>query len=144
VNERVAVQGKTEGEGTRVLRALTELCDELGAGLPLEEGGQQNHPVGWPPVRMPREEDELLLAGILEALSRLADFHRRRPGEGEPAVRAVLDGAHMTIRSEILTGNSSELNQLLPALAFLVVLPLTGEGPAHHVAERATQLISCP
>jgi hypothetical protein len=93
---------------------------------------------------MQREEDEALLVGFREGLARLADSRRREPGEAERAIRAVLDGAQLAARCEILNGHRERLRQLLPTFAYLVMLPVAGEGEADRVAERAERLVEEP
>lgn len=143
MNDRVAVPNKEGHERRRddlVLSALSELCEEL-------EGGARGGPVGpsrapeWPPVAMPREEDQVLLAGFRGGLARLADAVRRQPGEASEAVRAVLDGAQLTVRTEILTGRGEDVPDLLASFCYLLVLQVRDEPEAGRVAKRAAQLV---
>lgn len=123
------------------LGSLRRLGDELGAPAPVERLGRSQK---WPPISMEREDDEALLIGFREGLERLADARRREPGEAEPAIRAVLDGAQLAARCEILNGRREKLRRLLPTFAYLVVLPVAAEGEADRVAERAERLIEEP
>lgn len=144
VNDRIAVPDpeKTgEAEADLVLRALAQLGDELGGAELGAETDQLSQSQEWPPITMPREEDEVLLARFRAGLARLAESLRRRPGEGDHAVRAVLDGAQLTIRTDILTGHRKDLPELLPSFAYLVVLSVADEAQAQRVAERAAQLM---
>lgn len=122
-----------------VLQLLNRLGDELGAGVPEEQQGRSQE---WPPISMQREEDEALLVGFREGLARLAASRRREPGEGEPAVGAALDGAQLVARNKILMGHREELRLLLPAFAYLVILPIAGETEADRVSGRAAHLIA--
>lgn len=126
----------TGSEG--VLQLLNQLGDELGADPPAEASGPQED---WPPTSMRREEDEALLVGFRQGLARLAASQDRDPCEGDPAVRAALDGAQLVARNKLLTGEREELRRLLPAFAFLVMLPVAGEAMADRVAGRAALML---
>jgi hypothetical protein len=132
-------QGAGSTEGESVLHLLSQLGDQLDAAASAERsgGGQE-----WPPTSMQREEDEALLVGYRQGLARLADSSRREPGEGEPAVSAVLDGAQLIARNKLLAGRGEDLRRLLPAFAYLVLLPILGEEEADRVAERAGRLVA--
>jgi hypothetical protein len=135
--------GTEPTEGERLLRALGELCDEPA----YRASGEEPHDAapsqaGWPPISMPSKEDERFVVGLRTGLARLADSRRQKPGEGATSVVAALDGAQLAARCDILMGQTAQLRQLLPTFAYLVVLPVSGEAEALHVAERATRLLS--
>lgn len=140
MNQQAAPQhpGRKTTEEDGVLCLLSRLGDELGAA-PVRSNGR---PQEWPPTSMQREEDEALLVGFREGLARLADARRKQPDEGEPAVRAALDGAQIVARNKLLAGEGDDLRRLLPAFAFLVLLPIAGEGEADRVAGRAARLVA--
>src|SRR3982751_3634921 len=124
-----------------LLDDLARLCGDLGCRSPLDEPLETAPFEGWPPFETPAGVDGHLLAGLRAALARVAEEQGLKPySDASPvrAVRAVLDGAQLTARTELLSGNEEEVRRLIPTFVYLVVLPVAGENAARHAFERAT------
>jgi hypothetical protein len=140
VSQRVALkQGARSTGADGVLHLLSQLGDELGAATPVERPRRDQQ---WPPIAMRCREDEELLLGLRQGLARLASSRRQGPTDGELSLCAVLDGAQLLARTEILDGQTEDLRRLLPAFAYLVMLPIVGEVEADRVAGRAAKLVA--
>lgn len=130
---------------TRLLEDLNHLGGQLGdggaTGLPPEAEPFE----GWPPISMPTREDHDLLVALRVAFARIAHAHspQGQSAEVDRSVRAALDGAQLTVRSEILAGQGDRVRELIPGLLYLTVMPAGGRALARHVAAQAAHQLDC-
>jgi hypothetical protein len=125
-----------------LLEVLSQLCEEFGSTTcDQEDGGGLPQPGRAPATPLPSEEEQMV-TGLMAGLARLIGL-QQGDASATPAAaaQAALDGAEYLARSEISVGESRRLSQLLPDLAFFVVLQRSGEDEALRVAERAALLL---
>jgi hypothetical protein len=91
------------------------------------------------------EEDAALLGALRAALGALARAHGLGP-QTDPGtaslVAAALDGAQLSARCELLTGDEEAIRALLPGLVYSVVSPLAGPAAAGPAAARSAALLT--
>jgi len=128
-----------------LLDDLDRLCGGQGCRSPRNQPLETSPFEGWPPFETQAGVDGNLLAGLRAALARVAEEQGLKPHSDVStvrAVRAVLDGAQLTARTELLSGNEEEVRRLIPTFVYLVVLPVAGENAARHAFERAAAGLS--
>jgi hypothetical protein len=126
-----------------LLTQVVSLGRELGPGeipedwVDLVEGE-------WPPLALTDPADRQLIRGLRTTLVKVAAAHRLS-APSNPAtlliVRGAVDGAHLTARNEILTGNRDQLRRLIPGLVYATLIPIADEAVALRVAARAALIL---
>jgi hypothetical protein len=88
-------------------------------------------------------EDELLVAEVRGALTRLADVlgAAEHPESVQRILVATLDGAEMTMRGELMRGRCERLLALMPSFVFLIALPIVPEDEAFDLSQRTAELL---
>ena len=89
---------------------------------------------------MPVREDEQLVASFRTALAALVPVDVE--GTVAVQVQALLDGAQLAARSEVLLGRSDRLPELVPGYVYLLVCAVADEPSALRVAKRASLLLA--
>jgi hypothetical protein len=139
MDQQLAVNEERDRDalGERLLSVLRDFCSAGDVGG--HEPSRSVPPEGWPPVAMPEPADRELLAALRAALTRLADCHRvAGPERDDRHLTAILDGAHLTARTELLVGGGAEQVRLMvPGLVYLVVLGAADEHAARRAAAQA-------
>lgn len=127
-----------------LLDDLNRLCMEPGGQASPAEPPEAAPFEGWPPMATAGATTHLL-SGLRTALATVADAHGLDL-QSDPSirrgVRAVLDGAQLAARTELLIGDAEGVRRLIPTFVFLIVLPLAGESAAHRAHERASAGLS--
>jgi hypothetical protein len=120
-------------EHLRSCRCLIEqfhlLCDRF--GYPPPAARPASGAATWPPPALPVAEQETLVLEIRRSLSRIA---AAGPAD-DAAVLALLDGAQLSARTEILTSQSGWLFDLLSGFAYLLTLYVSGEEDALRITD---------
>lgn len=131
---------QTGREREAVIQVANRLCLEL--GYPEAEGivGETCGPGVGKPLDIERER---LIAAVSQGLSRIAAAAKAGRSEGIPdtVVRALLGGAELVLRREMMMGKAADLKELLPSFVFLVTLPLLEQDKARKLADRTTTLL---
>jgi hypothetical protein len=126
-------------ERQALVAVADKLCAELGyAGEDRLDDGRA--PVFGEPLG---PEAEQLIATLRASLARIAVAAGGGTIEdaAETAVRALLGGAVLVMRRELMLGKSGQLGELLPSFVFLVTLPLVEHCEAQQLADRTSSLL---
>jgi hypothetical protein len=124
--------------------ALTRFADRLCAELGYSEGEPVAVPTPATALGEPLDpEEEQLIAAVSQILARIAAAVGAGDSEGiaDTAIRALLGGAEVVMRSELIKGRPIQLTELIPSFVFLVTLPLVDHDEAQALAERASVLL---
>jgi hypothetical protein len=126
-------------EREALLRVVNRLSSELGHGA-------EPHPPGAQPARAEiagalAPDDEWLVSRIRGALARVAAAREAEGDDRDGRLLAALDAAETILRGELLFGAPDRLPTLLPALVFLVTLPVVNRDEALELSQRAAWLI---
>lgn len=129
----------------RLLEELNHIGGQLGDDEATGPPPEAEPFEGWPPISMPTREDHDLLVALRLTLARIARAHspQGQSAEVERSVRAALDGAHLTVRSEILAGEPDGVRELIPGLVYLTVMPAGGRAQAVQLAAQVARLLGC-
>jgi hypothetical protein len=135
-----------EIERKALIRIADQLSVELGyvgdREIPGEDsdlGGEESAMAG-----ILNSGDELLVTEIRRGLAKVAAaaLDGAEPVDTtESAVDAVLDGAEMVMRGEMVMGNAGQLPALMPGFVFLVTLPVVDQDRALELSKRCARLI---
>jgi hypothetical protein len=126
-----------------LVRVANRLCDELGDAEAVEVS-EPGRSLGGELTMSPilSAEDEALVAGITDALAKIAVALSGEPHESPPrAVLTALDGAALVTRGELVQGNAERLPQLMPSFVFLVALPIVEQDRALELSRRMSELV---
>jgi hypothetical protein len=122
----------TEDQRAALIHAVDRLGDDVGGAGPTEA-----------PAECSGLGDEQFILAMRRSLARIAaalDGDETRMAS-EPSVIAALDATEMVIRGELTIGNSGRLPTLLPAIVFLVTIPVVDRDRALALSKRCSQLL---
>ncbi len=131
--------------GQALLRVADELCTELtDADTDVLSGPRSALAEGNVMTGILDAEEEALVRELRAALVRIAAALGAATPEDPKArtIEAVLDGAEMVIRGELLSGNARQLPELMPSLVFLVALPIVEQDRALDLSARTKDLVA--
>jgi hypothetical protein len=128
--------------------ALIEVADQLCAELAYTGSGE----IPWAQSIFGEQglmsgllspADESFVTELRMALAKVAEALGVRPDDPHIGlISAALDGAEMTVRGELVSGNEDRLPRLMPGFVFMVALPIVDQDRALELSQRTTDLIA--
>jgi len=125
--------------------ALLQVVDELCAEIPHARGPRPQADLGEGGLMagVLDPDDEALVVGLRTALARIASaLGPDHESSRERALVEALDGAELTIRGELVSGNAGQLPELMPSLVFMVALAVVDQDRALSLSRRTADLIA--
>lgn len=98
----------------------------------------------WPPLSMPTREGEEFLRELRDVLEEAREKRRNWPGANLCAAQALIDGALLSARTELLCGGGEQLRVEIPNFVYLVALTLAGQREAERAQAEASRRFAGP